>query len=120
MVKITAATTIGNQPPCVGPHHEGQVFDRYDDDQGPQDQRQNAEDVRLSGIDPVHGVKGLSERVYGTRTDVAEHDAQGRKGQGRQIAAVRLLVASLRTHQGPRLPLPAASGKGRESVWPWV
>jgi len=47
----------------VGPHHEGQVFDRYDDDQGPQDQRKDAEDVRLRGIDSVSGAERFPSKM---------------------------------------------------------
>jgi hypothetical protein len=63
----------------VGPHDQDSVLGRDDDDQGPEDQRQDAQDGlwrrRAAGLD------GLLERVERAGADVAIDDAERRQRQ---------------------------------------
>ncbi len=59
-------------------HDEGEVFDRDGDHQGPENQRQDAEDVARRGIDVVlaFGTEAFLDRVQRARADVAEDDTE--------------------------------------------
>jgi hypothetical protein len=72
----------------VGPQDERDVLDADDDDQGPDDQRQHAEDVSFSHLQFVSvTTERLAERVQRARPDVPVHDAEGRQRQ-RNVGAV--------------------------------
>jgi hypothetical protein len=59
----------------VGPHHQRQVLDRDDDDQGPEGDRGHPERVRL-GDGEVLVLERLSEGVERAGADVTEHHPQ--------------------------------------------
>ncbi len=65
----------------VDAHGKIDVFDAGDDEEGPQDQRQRAEDrggVRLGARQVQNGF----QRIEGARADIAEDDAERRQAQG--------------------------------------
>lgn len=74
----------------VRAHDEDDVLDRDDADEGPQNQRQNAVDVRLVGEQPVVRVEALAEGVKGTGPDVAVDDAEREESQFCETAAARM------------------------------
>src|SRR4029079_11077167 len=79
----------------VGPHDEEQVLDGDDEEEGPEDEREDAEDVPRGGGEAVGAVEALAESVKGARADVAVDNAQGTEGERQQAAALtRSLHAS--------------------------
>ncbi|MEJ0043675.1 MAG: hypothetical protein WDM81_16285 [Rhizomicrobium sp.] len=75
----------------VGAHDEDDVFERHDDDEGPQDQRQRAEDRGVAGQLAAGGEHGLAHSVERAGADVAEHHAQRAQGeQGIALERARL------------------------------
>ena len=67
----------------VRPGEDEDVFDRHDEDQGPQDQRQHAEHGRLGDRPAMARCRQhrLAERVERARADVAIDDADAADGQ---------------------------------------
>ena len=70
--------------PVVGAEDEDEVLDRDDEDEGPEDQREHAQDVGRRDGDGVGAVKTLPHRVERARPDVAVHDAEGAQGEGEE------------------------------------
>src|SRR6516164_11657661 len=60
---------------------DGDVFQRGDDDQRPQDQRQRAEDCRWFWMRPAGDVEHGLQAVERTGADVAKHHAKGGQAQ---------------------------------------
>ena len=72
----------------VGPHHDGDVFDGDDDDQGVDDEREDAEDVVVRRRYGVRSEETLANRVEHAGADVAIDDAECGERQRKQVAAV--------------------------------
>jgi hypothetical protein len=94
------------------------VLERHHDDQGPEDERQDSQNVFAPREDPVGGVKALSEGIEGTCADVAINHAQrGDAEDGQLPAAPR---GAMRRRGGGRAgrlaPMPLlALGHGADS-----
>ncbi len=73
--------------PVVGAQDEGDVLDADDEDQRPDDEGEEAEDVRLVRREPVFGLERLLHGVERARPDVAVDDAERRQRQQRQPLA---------------------------------
>jgi hypothetical protein len=83
----------------VGAHHEHQVLDRDDDDEGPEHNRRHA--VGIGAADLELGVlERFPERVQRARADVAVDDPQSAEREGEQ-AAVRAVIGVLDGRHGP-------------------
>ena len=65
----------------VGAHDEREVLDRDDQHQRPEDERQDAEHVRLGRRDRVRSEEALAHRVERAGADVAVDDAERAEGQ---------------------------------------
>src|SRR6516162_1277677 len=65
----------------VGAHDQEDVFDGNDKQEGPNQARQNAENIGLCQRQPMLGIEALAKRVDGTCSDVAEDDAKRRDNQ---------------------------------------
>jgi hypothetical protein len=76
--------------PIIRSHDEDDVFDAHHNDEQPHDQRENAEHVQLRRLEPVLGIEALAQRVEGTRTDVAEDDAERDERESSETPATRL------------------------------
>ena len=61
----------------VGLQDEDAVLDRDDDDEGPEDQGEDAQNGRGGQATVACGVRGFLERVKRAGSDIAKHDAQG-------------------------------------------
>jgi len=72
--------------PVVGPHDDGDVFQGHQRHDGPENQRQNAENARRLHRDGVMPGEGFLERVQGAGADVAEDDPDGADDQRRRTA----------------------------------
>ena len=72
----------------VGPQDEGDVLDADDDDQRPDDEREDAVDVRRVGNEPVLQLEAFAKRVERTGSDVAIDDTDGEQRQLRQTASL--------------------------------
>ena len=84
----------------VGAHEHGDVFDRHDQGQGPQDQADHAQHRHLRrALRPGMG-QGLAQGVERAGADVAEHHPQRAEGQGGEAAPAAAL--RLRFSQGGR------------------
>ena len=57
----------------VRPENEDEVLESHDHDQGPEDQRQDAQDVGLGHRDAVFAVKAFPYRIYGAGGDITEY-----------------------------------------------
>ena len=73
----------------VGAQQEQHVFERDDDNQGPEDQRQHAEHGRLrdDAVRSAGGQNGFAQRVERARADVAIDDADRAEGERPERAA---------------------------------
>lgn len=84
----------------VGAHDQQDVFDRYDQDQCPHNQRQDAEHVFRLEREPVLRVEALSEGIDRARADIAEHNTERRDGKpaesGRGCWPLALFVGACR------------------------
>ena len=73
----------------IDAHRERDVFDRHDDDQRPDEQRQHAEHNVLAGA--AGDIEDSLERVERARADVAENDAErGNAHAGKAFAGLRV------------------------------
>ena len=70
-------------PVIVGTHDQEDVFERYHDDQRPDDQRNHAHDGGLDGHVAAGGERRFAHGVNRTGADVAIDDAQRRQRQRR-------------------------------------
>src|SRR4029077_2453261 len=77
----------------IGPHHHSEVFDRNHQQEGPNQQRQNAQDRGRRGGQPNGRAEALAQRIEGTRTNIAIHNPQSRENQ-----QASLLVAKRFSH----------------------
>jgi hypothetical protein len=66
-------------PPVVGPHDDDDVFDRHDDGDGPEDQRQHAQDMQpverqrmRAGERFLHGIERAGADIAEDHPDRAE------------------------------------------------
>ena len=89
-------------------HGDGDVFDRRDQEQGPDHQRQDAEDALRCGV-AVEIVEGGFQRVERAGADIAEHDAECRHTHRRDSRWTRLgdrgvaeVTGQDRSHDGDR------------------
>ena len=73
--------------PVVRAQHDGQVFQRDDQQQRPEDQRQDAQDIRGRWRQRVRAAKALAQRIEGAGADVTIHNSQRSQGQKCQVAA---------------------------------
>ncbi len=73
----------------VGPHDDAEVLDGDHDDEGPEHQRQHAEDVVRARRQPVLADEALAQGVDRTRADVAVDHAEGGQGEYRRGAGMR-------------------------------
>ena len=91
--------------PVVGAHDQRQIFDRHDDHQRPEDQREYAEHVfrRRRQLD-----ERLAERVERARADIAVDHAQHAEAQSQQA-----VVALCGTVTRPRRPTVRGPGRRR-------
>ena len=91
----------------VDPHGEIDVFDRHDEDEGPQDQRQGAQHRRRIGMRAGVVEHGF-QRIERAGADVAEHHAEcGETGE--REAAVRSRLSACGFDRHFALPSPAYS-----------
>ena len=72
----------------VGAQHERDVFQRHDQQQRVDDQRQHAEDVVVRRRHRVRAEETLAHRVQRAGADVAIDDAERGQGQRKETAAV--------------------------------
>jgi hypothetical protein len=77
----------------VGAEDADEVFDADEDDEGPEDERDDSEDVSGRGVDVVRAgwAEAFAQRVDGAGADVAEDDAEGgddEGGDGQLVEAV--------------------------------
>ncbi len=84
--------------PVIGRHDEGEVLERHDEVERPEDERQHSQHVGRGGREAVFRREALLERVEGAGADVAVDHAQRAEGRGRKGAA-------------------AARGPMRRSLW---
>jgi hypothetical protein len=70
----------------VGTQHEDEVLERDDDDQGPEDQREDAEHVGGRRRHGVRAVEAFANGVERAGADVAIHDTEGDQRQWRVVA----------------------------------
>ncbi len=68
----------------VGAEDADEVFDADEEDQGPEDERDDPEDVSAGGVDVVRAgwAEAFAQRVDGAGADVAEDDAEGGDDEG--------------------------------------
>jgi hypothetical protein len=66
----------------VGAHHEREIFEGNDDDQGPEDEGEDAEDVPRRELDGVGAVEAFPDGVERAGTDVAIHHSESAEGEG--------------------------------------
>ena len=71
----------------VRPDDVDVVLDGDDDHQGPENQRQHAKDIGGRHEHTVRAVEALTDRVEGTRSDIAVDDAQRREREHHQTLA---------------------------------
>ncbi len=101
----------------VGPHDEGDVLDRDDDHDRPENQRDDAVDLDLAGAHRmVVGREHRLHRIQRAGADVAEHHPQRTQRQPRPPGAVQLGTGAVETaSRAPGRP-PArrrlATGRG--------
>jgi len=73
----------------IGAHDEGGVFHRHHQHQGPEDQRQDAEDVvRRDGHWMVRPAEHFLDGIQRAGADIAVHHAEGSQGQDGQACVV--------------------------------
>jgi hypothetical protein len=72
--------------PVVGAQDQGHILERDDDRQAPEDQGNDAEDVRRVERQAVFLVEDGPQGVEGAGTDIAIDDADRSQGQRRQAA----------------------------------
>ena len=78
----------------VGAQHEGDIFDRDDDRQRPEDQRQHAEHLLGRGRRAAgRGMQRLAQRIDRAGADVAIDDAERAEHQQRQLVFGRRAYA---------------------------
>src|SRR5207253_6009925 len=65
----------------VGAHHQHEVFDRDDDDERPEDQREDAQDVLRRWDHGVMSAEAFAQGVERAGADVAVHHAEGAEGE---------------------------------------
>ena len=94
----------------VHPHGEVDVFDRGDEEQRPENERQGAEHRRRIGMRAGIVEHGF-QRVERARADVAEHHAERREG-GEREAPVRMRWRGSRLARHFALPLAARASGG--------
>ena len=79
------------QDPALAPVVEAEdvdvVLERDDDDQGPEDQRQDAEHVGVVGRHAMQAVEAFANRVQRARADVAVDDPDREQGQRDEATA---------------------------------
>ena len=97
----------------VGAHDDDDVFDRHDQDQRPENQRQRAEDRVL--VDASEGQQGLPGRVERRCPDVAEHDPERRQ---RQTAGARAGLGCSAMRDGIRHRSRIPAGERAASRFP--
>jgi hypothetical protein len=92
----------------VGAQHDDDVLEGNDDQQRPDDQRQNAQDVRLDHRQRVvHRIEGFLERIKRAGADVAKNHPQGGNGHRPQARRFRMCAAHALT------PVLAASVRAK-------
>ncbi len=75
-------------PLVVGAHDHGDIFDRDDQEQRPEDQREHPENCRLAERQAAACAERLPQGVERAGADIAEHDAHGADRQaGKPTAA---------------------------------
>ncbi len=104
----------------VRPHDERHELDRDDQRDGPDDQRDDPVDVALRRLHgPVVGREDRLQRVQGARPDVAEDDAEGPEGQGRQPRVVPGVPRAGGRHRAGTVRLPRRGvGRGAPPLRP--
>ena len=65
----------------IGAHNDEDVFDRDDERERPKHHRGRAVNTVFDSRNVVNPIEDFLERIERTRTDIAEHDAEGAKGQ---------------------------------------
>jgi hypothetical protein len=94
----------------VGHQQDGDVFDRDDEDQGPQNQRQNAEDdVPRQRASPRRRSRRLLERVEGAGTNIAVDDPDGAERKGPE-ARLRVSFWKRGDGRGRGIGVPGSEG----------
>jgi len=73
----------------VGAHDQRDVFERNDDRDRPEHDRENAVDVLFGQREAVRPGEALAQRIQRTRADVAENDADGADDKWRERLAIR-------------------------------
>ena len=103
-------------------HGDGDVFDRGDQEQGPDHQRQDAEDALRRGV-AVQIVEGGFQRVERAGADIAEHDAERRHSRRRDGSRARFckrgiaeIIGHDRRHDGRRRPATAPGARIRQAL----
>src|SRR5262249_27731001 len=70
--------------------------------EAPHDEGEDAEDVRVGGGHAMVALDTLLERIQGARTDVPEHDPEGRQDEPGTLRMMVLVVVSLSGSSGDR------------------
>ena len=107
-------------PTVVGFEDEAHVLDRYDQDQRPNDQRQQAENVGGGGGDAVDALERVLDRVEGAGSDVAiDHAERGKGDEGEPLAprvGIGMVTSRRGGHfrcEGPRIRTTGYCSRGR-------
>ena len=77
--------------PIVRAHHEHDVLDADDADQGPEDQGENAIYVAFGRGQPVLGLEAFAQSVQRAGPDVAVYDAERENCEFCETAAARVI-----------------------------
>jgi hypothetical protein len=84
----------------VGAHDEDHVLQRHDDDEGPEDERERAEDGRLARHRAACRQHGFTHRIERTGAYVAEYDAKRCQREHRIVLARLRFGARWRSRYG--------------------
>ncbi len=84
----------------VGPHHDGDVFDRHDQQQRIDDQREHTQHVLVCWCDGMRTVKALPHGIQRACTDVTVNHSHGGEGQCGDVRATRCRQAGLQYADG--------------------
>ena len=79
----------------VRSHHEDQVLDRYNQDQGPEHEGEDTEDAWAVDGHAFGGVERLPEGVERAGPDVAIDDAQGADRHHEEVALAAFLGGAI-------------------------